>query len=215
MRLATGVELGTFGRLPSAAVTAIVNLIGKSVSRPGNADEIPPPAKPRLRASGISGASMSDIARGLALFENVEPFSSYVPPGFLVDFLGWLPTRRFASGGGSTRRKRVAFRSPRNYRRGKASSRRSARWWPRWPRVAIAFDCVDLLGSDMQQSEIVVFPPATALTRMPSCFPSSWITGSRSCSTTSRMLTTTHAGVVRDNDGIIVAFNPDVYLTPR
>jgi hypothetical protein len=37
----------------------------------------------------------NDIARQLALFDGFEPFSGFVPPGFLVDFVGSLTDAKF------------------------------------------------------------------------------------------------------------------------
>jgi hypothetical protein len=39
--------------------------------------------------------SMNDIPKYLALFENFQPFSGYVPKGFLADFLGCLTDANF------------------------------------------------------------------------------------------------------------------------
>jgi hypothetical protein len=38
---------------------------------------------------------VNDLAQHLALFEMFEPFSGYVPPGFLVDFMGSLTDAKF------------------------------------------------------------------------------------------------------------------------
>src|SRR6266536_335315 len=45
----------------------------------------------RLEATSM----VNDLARQLALFDGFEPFSGYVPPGFLVDFVGSLTDAKF------------------------------------------------------------------------------------------------------------------------